>query len=220
LAAPLRDSPALRKLMEELAGAAAGNRPGAVGLDVQLARWQQRWESLKEWLPSEVPDLDLSALRSPDFHLPSIDLAGTGSARSAAPFLGTIADLLPVLYVALGVLIVIGVLRMLRSKRPAEDGTGEVLGPWPVSPGHVDSRGQLIRAFDYLAQLRCGPDAKSWHHRAIAARLPREQAEKDAARELAALYEWARYSPEKGEPPAPVLAEARQHLAQLAGRSA
>jgi hypothetical protein len=220
LAAPLRDSPALRKLMEELAGAAAGNPPGAVGLDVQLARWQQRWESLKEWLPSEAPDLDLGALRSPDFHLPNLNLGGTGSARSAAPFLGTIADLLPVLYVALAVLIVIGVLRMLRPKRPADDGIGAVLGPWPVSPGHVDSRGQLILAFDYLAQLRCGPHAKAWHHRAIAARLPREQAEKDAARELASLYEWARYSPDKGEPPALVLADARRHLAQLAGGSA
>jgi hypothetical protein len=220
LAAPLRDSPAMKKLMEELAGAAAGNRPGAVGLDVQLARWQQRWESLKEWLPNDIPDLDLSTLRAPDVHLPSIDLGGSGPARSAAPFLGTIADLLPVLYVAIGVLIVIGVLRMLRTMRPSVSSVGATLGPWPVSPDHIGSRGQLISAFDYLAQLRCGPNAKAWHHRAIAERLPREHADKVAARELSALYEWARYSPEIGEPPAPVLADARRHLAQLAGGSA
>jgi hypothetical protein len=220
LAAPLRDSPALRKLMEELSETAAGNRPGTVGLDVQLARWQQRWESLKEWLPKDIPDFDLNGFRVPEVHLPSIDFGGSIPARSAAPLLGTIADLLPVLYVAIGVLIVIGVLRMMRSKQTAQSDLSAVLGPWPVAPGQVDSRGQLIRAFDYLAQLRFGPDAKSWHHRAVATRLPRNPTEESAARELAAMYEWARYSPEIDEVPAPALAHARRHLAQLSGGAA
>src|SRR5205823_6458394 len=123
--------------------------------DVQLARWQQRWESLKDWLPENLPDLDLSVLRAPDVHLPKLDLGGSAPARSAAPFLGTIADLLPVLYVAIGVLIAIAVMRMVRSKRPEASTLMAALGPWPVAPGRVDSRGQLIRAFDYLAQLRC-----------------------------------------------------------------
>ena len=128
--------------------------------------------------------------------------------------------MLPVLYVALAALLIYGVMRVVRARRAGANRVAEELGPWPVAPGRVESRHQLIRAFDYLAQLRCGPGAKAWHHRAVAARLPRDPGENRAAGDLAALYEWARYAPEAGELPPEAAADARRHLAQLSGGAA
>jgi hypothetical protein len=78
----------------------------------------------------------------------------------------------------------------------------------------------LIRAFDYLAVLRCGRKAQTWHHRAVASRLPRNEAEQNPVRELAALYERARYAPEVGELADEELSQARRHLRALAEAAA
>jgi hypothetical protein len=210
----LRDSPALKKLFEEIAGAASRSN-GGEGLDKQLARWQLRWEAVREWLPKNLPGLNLSELSAPDVRLPNLSLGGRGSG-GARSVLGTAADLLPVLYVAIGVIVLLVIVRTLRSRQQAFDPVLAALGPWPVAPGRVENRRQLIRAFDYLAQIRCGVQAKSWHHRAVAQRLPRDDAEREAAQALAALYEWARYSPQEGEPSAQDLEAARRRLKQLA----
>src|SRR5207248_3213322 len=45
------------------------------------------------------------------------------------------------------------------------------LGPWPVKPSAVASRDDFIRAFEYLALLCLGPEARSYNHREVAARL-------------------------------------------------
>jgi hypothetical protein len=69
------------------------------------------------------------------------------------------------------------------------------LGPWPVRPEDVSTRTELIRAFDYLALLRLGPAARSWHHRAVARQWAAlSEASQAPAETLAGLYETARYT--------------------------
>jgi hypothetical protein len=223
LAAPLRDSPALKKLLEDLSGVATGRRrPGSEGLDVHLARWQKRWESVRDWLPREWPEqfkLNFSGINASNVRLPNLDLGGPRGASSAMPVLGSIAEWLPVLYVAIAALVVFAIVRVLRARRILS-GAAAAAGPWPLAPGSVGSREQLIRAFDYLAVLRCGRKAETWHHRAVASHLPRNDAERDPVRELAALYERARYAPDVGELPEEELAQARRHLRTLSEAAA
>jgi hypothetical protein len=89
-------------------------------------------------------------------------------------------------------------------------------GPWPVDPAAVATRGDLIRAFEHLAYLVIGREARPLNHRAAAARIGRTA----AVERLARLYEQARYAP-PGEPlPADELAAARRDLGALAGAAA
>lgn len=218
LAGALRDSPALREFMQDLAkGVRFGSTQGGDTLDRQLTRWQQRWESVRSWLPNEWPEglkHKLEGLGSVDVRMPRIDFRMPDSARSAAPILSRAADALPVLYVAIGALIAFGLWRMIRRKTDALTAAeARELALAPLEK--IDSRRQLIRAVDQLAVLRCGTSARTWNHRMVARRLPRGEGERLAAGELADAYEWARYSPESGEPSAEFLAAARRHLAAL-----
>ncbi len=95
------------------------------------------------------------------------------------------------------------------------------LGPWPVEPGAVRTREQLVRAFEHLALLLFGLPARTMNHEELArgmAGLPATRAED--ARELAAAYEQARYAPPQDELSDDRLAAARRQLASLAGSSA
>jgi hypothetical protein len=69
------------------------------------------------------------------------------------------------------------------------------IGPWPVQPGSVSTRAELVLAFDYLALWTLGLRVKSWNHHAVAT-LWIEQAPACAASaaSLARLYEQARYT--------------------------
>jgi len=82
-------------------------------------------------------------------------------------------------------------------------------GPWPVAPDQVRSRGDLIRAFEYLAYLVLGLSARPRNHLDLAASL--------AAYRLGRLYELARYAPPEETLPEEELRAARQDLASLAG---
>jgi hypothetical protein len=93
------------------------------------------------------------------------------------------------------------------------------LGPWPVQPGAVANRDDLVRAFEYLALLRLGAVARTSNHLAVAARLgavdPDDQ-RRAAAAELARLYERARYEPEPVSLDDSQLEAARRDLTLLA----
>lgn len=218
LGSALRDSPALRDFMKDLAkGVRFGSLRDGDTLDKQMARWQDRWESLKSWLPDEWPGgfrPNLDGLRSVDVRMPRIEFNASDSARSAAPALSRVADALPVLYVAIGVLIAMALWRMVRARIAARSASAAGDLP-PVPLEQVDSRRQLIRAFDQLAVWRCGVPARSWNHRTVARNLPRGDGDLSAVVALADAYEWARYSPEPGEPSADFLAAARRNLAAL-----
>jgi hypothetical protein len=84
----------------------------------------------------------------------------------------------------------------------------------------VATRGELVAAFEYLALLCLGPDARARNHLDLADQLGQgsnEAERRRAAGELAHLYEQARYAP-AGEPLTPDdLAAARRDLCLLAG---
>jgi len=120
---------------------------------------------------------------------------------------------------ALGVVALLAWRALARARRAGRDEPQWQLGPWPVRPEDVASRGDLVRAFEYLACLLLGPKALTRHHLELAAELGDTAGteRRAAARRLAGLYEQARYAP-PAEPLADAeLADARHDLAALAG---
>jgi hypothetical protein len=99
------------------------------------------------------------------------------------------------------------------------------LGPWPVRPGDVTTRADLVRAFEYLALLLLGPAARTCHHLELAQRMGQRPAldadrQREAAVDLARVYEQARYTPADEPLPEDVLSRARRELCYLAGEPA
>jgi hypothetical protein len=184
----------------------------------------QTFSGLKGFLPAEGPSLsDFQSLLE-DVHLPSaprirapsvsIDLSEAGSGTGPLwLWVAVLATMGFVLYKTSGV------------RRLGSTAKGWRLGPWPVAPGAVATRGDLVAAFEYLALLNLGPAARACHHLALAASLgelgPEVSPERcRAAGELARLYEQARYTP-GDEPLSPDdLAAARRDLCLLAGVAA
>jgi hypothetical protein len=103
-------------------------------------------------------------------------------------------------------------------------GDGWKLGAWPVDPKAVRTRDDVVKAFEYLALLLLGRKAGSANHLDIASQLASGDDEAGnrgaAARELARVYEHARYAPPQ-EPLTEREAEsARRDLDLLAGVAA
>jgi hypothetical protein len=90
--------------------------------------------------------------------------------------------------------------------------------PWPIDPREINSREDVVQAFEYLSVMICGPGAKMWTHSTIADELAElAQTHGEAAVKLARLYELARYAP-LDEPLTRVeLMEARRLVCDLAG---
>ena len=65
-----------------------------------------------------------------DLHLPSLDFDGAAPLRSAGPVLGTIADVLPAVTIAIAVLVALAVLRTMRVAVPNASTGGR---DWPVA---------------------------------------------------------------------------------------
>lgn len=124
-------------------------------------------------------------------------------------------------------LVVLGVLgfilyRSAAARRAAHESAGGWrLCPWPVSPGAVMTRRDLVAAFEYLALLRLGPAARTLNHLDVAdelgEQLPDSDERRRAAGELARLYEQARYAPDDERLTEQDLATARRDLYMLAG---
>jgi hypothetical protein len=185
---------------------------------------------LKDWnvaLPDfgrlKVPTPTLPSLPRPelDFSLPRFDLGGA-PLGGGLPDVGStgLAATQGLLWVGLAVLVgvLLWRLRLRGSGRRPSGSAGWQLGPWPVDPARLATRADLVRAFEYLALLRLGPQARAWNHCAIANQLGGYSPDQEpAADELAALYEQARYAP-GDDPLAPSdLVAARRNLCLLAG---
>jgi hypothetical protein len=178
------------------------------------------------------PDLGKTLLsKAPEVHLGKNGFgisapAGWQGPHVSGPVAAGVGSLQVLLWLA--VLAVVGIVlwRLLawRKTRAAAAG-GWRLGPWPVHPAAVRTRGDLVRAFDYLSLLLLGRTARTWNHLEIAARLSADQGEStdtqasrgSAAARLAYLYEQARYAPPAEVLPDAELAAARRHLCLLAG---
>src|SRR5207253_10932011 len=131
----------------------------------------------------------------------------------------------------IGMLVVamVGVLawKLMSYRQGLQDAGGNPwnLGAWPVHPSAIRTRADLVKAFEYLAVLLLGPQARTHHHLDLAEELGKEATGEDprrseAARSLAYLYEIARYTPDDETLPPDELATARRELSFLAGAAA
>ncbi len=234
----IRDSPAIQEAVEDMTRALLNNE--AVGINWNAGGMMDRLGNV-----ADLADRGFSAFRDgfsvlrnislpplprisfprmnlggmPSFRLPRFGGPGAGGATAVGHAFLWIALLL-----ALGLLLWQVRARLTGGGLQAREGTGRALGPWPVDPAHVASREELIQAFEYLAVLKLGPDARAWNHHDVAAALgpeaPEGSARQEAARRLAARYEEARYAPGTDPLPGPALAEARHDLCYLAGVAA
>ena len=126
--------------------------------------------------------------------------------------------------IVLGV-VVLGILLWVLVKRLREgtpelvlDGAG--LGPWPIDPRTINTREDVVKAFEYLSVLICGPSAKTWTHNTIADALSElATTHGETAVMLARLYELARYAPLDEPLTRDELMEARELVCGLAGVS-
>jgi hypothetical protein len=163
----------------------------------------------------EIPDL------VPRGHLPSVPHFSPPSV--SAPSLGGDGADLWLWLVALAV-VGFALWRMSAARRAgAGANAGWRLGPWPVAPAAIATRRELVAAFEYLALLYLGPDARACHHLDLAARLGAHSVDAErrrAADELAHLYEQARYAPDDDQLSPDELAAARHDLCYLAGVAA
>ena len=91
-------------------------------------------------------------------------------------------------------------------------------GPWPIDPRAINTREDVVKAFEYLSVLICGPGAKTWTHSTIADELTELAATHGgAALKLARLYELARYAPIDEPLTRAEVLEARRLVCDLAG---
>jgi hypothetical protein len=153
---------------------------------------------------------NLGSLASP----PSFSLAGAAGASGGLLFV----QFLLILVVAVTVLVLLWQLLTRAKTRDVQAALRRSV--WPLPPGQVSTRQQLIQAFEHLALVVLGPGARSSNHRDIAMELGATPARTQAADELATLYERARYDPVEGELPDADLAAARRDLCLLAGMAA
>jgi hypothetical protein len=223
----LRESPAFQQALfdlEEALLSTDGQRPGFKPWDLG---------EIASRLPR--PDWDFSRLdgASPKLgnislpELPRLEFGGGGNWQLSAPGRpGGVASgagqvLLVVLLLAAAGAVAWQLLVRVKLKATAGIGRGWRLGPWPVHPGRIASRADLVQAFEHLSLLRLGPSVVTWNHLALAEGLagtrPAAAHSREAAHELAALYEQARYAPEDGPLSAEALAAARRDLCLLAG---
>jgi hypothetical protein len=94
------------------------------------------------------------------------------------------------------------------------------LGPWPIDPRAINTREDVVKAFEYLSVLICGPSAKNWTHGTIAEALTDlAVTHGETAMMLARLYELARYAPLDEPLSRNDLIEARELVCDLAGVS-
>ncbi|MBX7106687.1 MAG: hypothetical protein K1X57_21610 [Gemmataceae bacterium] len=197
LAGDLRDMPIYNNWLKELTQAAsAGPGPLTLG-DVTSAysTAEELFRELKLYLPDNLPSLPKFNFSAPN--IPLIDLSSLNlSAPNVQSFAWSDRWTTFVWWLA-GIIAVVAIWRMKRGRTPDTISVARRgLGPWPVDPAQINSRAELIAAFEYLAQWKCGPEAACWNHRAVAARFDDDL----NARQLADLYELARYAPSADGP--------------------
>ncbi|MBA4189967.1 MAG: hypothetical protein C0467_18435 [Planctomycetaceae bacterium] len=97
---------------------------------------------------------------------------------------------------------------------------GVGVGAWPVDPRSISTREDVVKAFEYLSVLICGPSAKNWTHSTIATTLADlATTHERTAMMLARLYELARYAPLDEALTHNELVESRKLVCSLAGVS-
>jgi hypothetical protein len=125
-----------------------------------------------------------------------------------------------ILAVAIAAVFIILALKNLKEREARVAFATEGLGPWPVDPRAINTREDVVKAFEYLSVLICGPSAKTWTHGTIADALSDlATTHGETAVMLARLYELARYAPLDEPLTHDELIEARKLVCALAGVS-
>ena len=172
------------------------------------------------WSRGRDLDLDTGPTRSRDRNYTSRDSSRSRGGSSGSLEFGSVK--IPfLLLLVLAALVTAAVVwwkwgAVLRSKPRALLAGGP--NAWPIDPRQIKTREDVVKAFEFLSVLICGPGAKTWTHSTIADELTTLAASQgETAMKLARLYELARYAP-LDEPPTRVeLLEARRLVCDLAG---
>lgn len=125
----------------------------------------------------------------------------------------------------LGVVGVIGYLMwkvMTLAREESASARARRLGDWPVDPRSISTRGELVKAFEYLTLLLLGFEACTRNHVEIAhefadCKTSNPDLQRLEAEILAWHYEQARYAPESEVLSETDLVESRRALCYLAG---
>jgi hypothetical protein len=201
----LRESPAWRRGLEDLQASIAnqrdtGNRWGLDGV-IDKLRLPERWPQMSDSALARLRDLPTPKLPQwapspPRFSPPNFSAPKLSAPRLpdlSAASIGTILTWL--LCLILFALLGWQATRWLGKQSAKALGARPLPGAWPVPPDLVTTRAELIQAFDYLAILKLGMQAKPWNHRAVAKGISAQiEAQSQPAEQLADLYEQARYT--------------------------
>jgi hypothetical protein len=183
---------------------------------------------LREYIPFKglfSPDR-LPSFGKPSWSGPRIPAATVPTTSGMQmPGEGTVIGLV---WIALAFVVAVLLWKLLRGVRTPQTALQQTqwqLGPWPIHPAEVATRQDLIRAFEYLSLFLLGPAARAWNHVEIAGKLGASDdlaatQRRNAASQLAALYEQARYAPPHEPLPEDHLCDARRNLCLLAGVAA
>lgn len=186
-----------------------------------------RWNVPK--LP--VPRIDPKNIPVPNFRPPNIRLPHAGPPAIAMPSPRNAFQPFAIGLLVIGSIAVLAVggywfVNQQSWKLVSMDSkAGPQLGPWPVDPRNLKTRGDLIEAVDYLALLVIGPVAVNRNHLQIADALGQPGTVGSSAKEqasalgLATLYEQARYSPAEEPLGGDELRKAQQCIAELLGEN-
>jgi hypothetical protein len=198
--------------LKELAGRVDSGRASTANLAENAPNLSRWFGKANGWNPG---------LQPPRLGSPSMPNVGVPSGGSLAGASGVLVALLGALLLAL-------ILWRGRDWFTSLQRAGRSawkLGPWPVLPEDVTTRGDLVRAFEYLALLCLGPAARTSHHLELGERIGDQPAldadrRRESATALSRLYERARYTPDQEPLPGEDLRRARRELAYLAGAKA
>jgi hypothetical protein len=225
------DTEGLRDLLQSLT--TGRGLPDGFDMGGSLGRLMQSLPDLGDLLPQHLPELPglgnlggVSLPSPPHVSLPSVSGPSWGGGPSLGGASGAAGGLHALLWVAAVVVLGVVLWRVVRNAPPQAARAGRWrLGPWPVAPAHVSTRGELVLAFEYLALKLLGPASRTRHHLDLGDELARCPSfdpvrQHDAAERLARLYEHARYAPPDEALGEDELADARRDLCYLAGVAA
>lgn len=170
-----------------------------------------------KWFSNSPPSGGHSNPSSSTPHLPESSSSGWGLNGSGG-IGGLSGSWFTVVILGLVVLGAFLLWWFLRDAKATESlALGKGLGPWPIDPRSINSREDVVKAFEYLSVLICGTAAKMWTHGTIAEALTNlAVTQGEIAVKLARLYELARYAPLDEPLTRLEVIEARQIVCDLA----